>query len=130
MKVLKSVLFFVFGGLAYVGLELLWRGRSHHSMFLAGGTCFLLLGRLSRRQWRLPARALAGSGIITGVELLTGLAVNRAYTVWDYRAMPFNFLGQVCLAFSLLWIPVGLGAMQIYRLLDRIWQRRRVLKMN
>ena len=118
--ILKKTLLFAAGGTGYVGLEMLWRGRSHGSMFLAGGSCFLLLGRLDRvRRMPLPLRAVAGSGVITAVELLAGLIANRDYRVWDYRDLPLNFLGQICLAYSLLWIPVSLGAIGLYRLLDK-----------
>ena len=48
------------------------------------------------------------------MELLTGLAVNQNYTVWDYRAMPLNFMGQICLTYSLLWVPVSLLGMKLY----------------
>ena len=104
-----------------MGMELLWRGRSHGSMFLAGGLCFLLLGRLNSAQPRLPIiwRALAGAGIITMVEYAAGLVFNRNYTVWDYRAMPMNYHGHICLAFSLLWLPIAIGAMAVYRYLDK-----------
>ena len=121
MKLRKPLLLFCTGGLAYVGLELLWRGRSHSSMFLAGGTCFLLLGKLSKIRPRLPLPLRGGMGalIITQVELLTGLLVNRNYNVWDYRQEPLNFYGQICLPFSLLWIPISLGAMYLYDRLDR-----------
>ena len=82
MKFWKQAVLFYLGGCAYMGLELLWRGWSHGSMFFAGGTCFLLLGRLkSQPPW---VKAVAGAGIITGVELLTGLLVNRQYQVWDF----------------------------------------------
>lgn len=114
----KSVLFAA-GGCAYVGLELLWRGRSHSSMFLAGGSSFLLLGALERRHLSLPVRCAAGTGAITAVELITGLLANRDYAVWDYRQAPFNFLGQICLPFSLLWVPVGLAGMHLYRIVDK-----------
>ena len=107
------------GGAAYVGLELLWRGRSHISMFLAGGTCFLLLGRLNRTPLPLPARAVAGAGIVTAVELAAGLLANRDYAVWDYRGLPMNFLGQICLPYTLLWIPVSALGMVLYGALDR-----------
>ena len=98
-------------------------------MFLAGGTCFLLLGKLRRTNppLPLPLQAIAGAGIITSVELLAGLLVNRDYHVWDYRDAPFNYYGQICLPFSLLWIPVSLGAMLLYETLDRQfskWQKR------
>ena len=104
---------FTAGGCGYMTLELLWRGWSHGSMFLAGGSCFLLLGKLNRVQPRLPLpfRALTGAGIITMVELLAGLLANRDYAVWDYRRVPANFHGQICLPFSLLWIPISIGAM-------------------
>ncbi len=119
MKIWKRTGLFVLGGAAYVGLELLWRGRSHISMFLAGGTCFMLLGRLNRTGLPLPLRAVAGAGIVTAVELAAGLLANRDYAVWDYRGMPMNFLGQICLPYSLLWIPVSALGMVLYRLVDR-----------
>ena len=104
-----------------MALELLWRGWSHGSMFLAGGVCFLLLGHLNQLQPRLPLplRALAGAGIITMIEYAAGLVVNRNYAVWDYRDQPLNYHGQICIGFCLLWIPVALGAMAIYHLLNR-----------
>ena len=112
MGIGKELGMFCFGGSTYVGLEVLFRGRSHGSMFLAGGSCFLLLGRLGKLP--LPLRSMAGAGVITAVELVTGLVFNRDYRVWDYRELPLNFRGQVCLPFSLLWIPVGLGATALY----------------
>lgn len=121
MGILRKIGLFTLGGGSYVGLEMLWRGRSHVSMFVAGGVCFLLLGRLSRAKSRLSLsmRAVVGAGIITAVELVTGLLCNREYGVWDYRQVPMNFLGQICLPYSLLWIPVSLGAMALYDLVDR-----------
>ena len=117
-KMLRKTGMFALGGWGYVGLELLWRGRSHSSMFLAGGTCFLLLGALEKQKIPIAVKAVAGSGIITGVELLAGLLCNRDHKVWDYRGLPWNWAGQICLPYSLLWVPVGLGAMAIYRLVE------------
>jgi uncharacterized membrane protein len=116
----RQMTMFLLGGAGYVGLEYLWRGRSHISMFLAGGTCFLLLGRLNRTGLPLPLRAVAGAGIVTMVELAAGLLANRDYAVWDYRGMPMNFLGQICLPYSLLWIPVSLAAIWLYDRLDGV----------
>lgn len=115
-----SVLWYL-GGMAYTGLELLWRGWSHGSMFAAGGTCFLLIGHLGELDRPLPLtwRMLAGAGIVTFVELAAGLLVNRNYQVWNYSAMTGNFLGQICLPFTLLWIPVSLGAIWSYDFLNR-----------
>ena len=114
------MLFFL-GGAGYVLLELLYRGRSHYSMFLAGGVCFLLLGKLEEVEPRLPGviRPLVGAGIITTVELAAGLIFNRDYAVWDYRGIPGNFCGQICPIFPLLWIPLAWGAGKLYRRLRR-----------
>ena len=88
-------------------------------MFFAGGTCFLLLGKLGKVTKNPLTRAFVGAGIITGVEFLTGLLVNRNYRVWDYRDMPLNIKGQICIPFCLLWLPVGLGAILLYDVLDK-----------
>ena len=126
MDIRKPILFFCAGGLAYVGLELLWRGHSHGSMFLAGGTCFLLLGKLNKVKPRLPflLRGCMGALVITQVELLAGLLFNRGYTVWDYRNTPVNFFGQICLPYCLLWIPLSLTAMWLYDRLDTQLERK------
>ena len=119
MKTWRKMGFFCMGGGAYVLLELLWRGRSHVSMFGAGGACFLLLGRLDREPLPLPARAAVGAGVITAVELGTGLLVNRDHRIWDYRGVPGNVAGQICPLFTALWVPVSLTGMGLYRWLDR-----------
>ena len=118
MEILKKTALGCLGGGAYVGLECLWRGYSHISMFAAGGVCFLLLGRISKAPWRV--RALLGPMIVTGVELTMGLLVNRSYQVWDYRGIPGNFLGQICPTYTLLWLPVSLAAMAVYPHLDKL----------
>ena len=122
-KCIKQGLLFTAGGAGYVGLELLYRGRSHISMFAAGGSCFLLLGRL-RRQERPPAvRALLGGLTVTGVELAAGLLVNRDHSVWDYRRMPMNFRGQICPGFTALWIPLSAAAMGLYRAMENLLEQ-------
>lgn len=125
MKIWKQAVLFYLGGCAYMGLELLWRGRSHGSMFIAGGTCFLLIGQLNQVQPRLPLplRAVTGAGIVTMVELGVGLLCNRNFEVWDYRERAGNFLGQICPAFTVLWIPVSLMALGLHMLLSRRMDR-------
>lgn len=86
----------------------------------------MLLGGIAKRKPRLPliVRGLAGAGVVTMVELLAGLIINRDHHVWDYRNMPMQFRGQICLPFSLLWVPLSLGAMRAYTFLDQKIQKR------
>ena len=120
MKIWKNAVFFYTGGAAYLTIELLFRGRSHGSMFLAGGTCFVLIGQLNHVHPKLPVplRALAGAGIVTMVEFAAGLLVNRDFGVWDYRDQPGNLMGQICPLFSTLWIPLSLLAIYLYGLME------------
>ena len=125
MGIFRKTALFVLGGGTYVGLELLWRGRSHFSMFLAGGTALLLIGQLNRVKPKLPLlfRAVAGAGIITMVELAAGLIFNADYSVWDYRDRWGNWLGQICPLFSLLWIGLAALVLLIYDPLEKMFSR-------
>ena len=120
MKFWKQSVLFYLGGCAYMGIELLWRGRTHGSMFVAGGACFLLIGQLNhvRPRLPLPLRALTGAGIVTMVELGAGMVFNRQYQVWDYRDQPGNFMGQICPLFTALWIPLSLAAALLFEQME------------
>lgn len=49
-----------------------------------------------------------GTVFITGVEFIFGCIFNISLgmNVWNYDNMLFNLLGQICLPFSLLCVPV------------------------
>jgi len=114
MKYWQDSVIFVLGGILYASLEIIFRGWTHPSMFVVGGLCVVLIGRLDEFAPGLPlaAQAVTGAMIVTGMELASGLVVNvlLGWNVWDYSGHPFNFMGQICLLFSLLWIPASLGA--------------------
>lgn len=102
------------GGLLYVILELVWRGRSHWTMFVLGGICFVALGLINEvLPWDMPLwqQVLVGAAIVTVLEFLTGCAVNLwlDWSVWDYSGLPSNILGQICPQYCLLWLPVSLA---------------------
>ena len=98
---------FSIGALGYMLLELLWRRRTHWTMGIAGGVCFSVLYDWYNRypSVRFLDKCVAGSLLITVVELFTGLLVNRVHhwNVWDYSALPFQLFGQICLRYSLYW---------------------------
>lgn len=79
-SVCKTAILFVFGGLAYFGLEVLFRGHSHWTMFVLGGFLFLILGELNEGllEWDTPLiwQGVLGSAIVTGAELVTGMILN------------------------------------------------------
>ena len=116
----KNTVLFTIGGGIYVSLELLWRRRSHWTMFVLSGGCFLAIGQLGRKWPGLPlaCRAVLGSAICTAGELVTGLVCNRDHAIWDYRGLPGTFRGQICLPFSLLWVPLSALAAVLFRRLD------------
>lgn len=104
----KLLFLFLLGGIVYVGIELLWRGRSHWSMFIVGGLCFVSIGEINEIfPWDMPllCQMVISSFIVTGMELFSGIILNifLRWGVWDYSMLPYNFLGQICLLFSVLW---------------------------
>ncbi len=107
MKLKKHILIFFIGALGYGLLELLWRGRTHWSMLLAGGICLSLYYKLCEDEKNMPffKKCTMGALIITCVELIFGIVFNVALnlSVWDYSALPLNFHGQICLPFFVLW---------------------------
>ena len=48
--------------------------------------------------------------VCTSIDYLTGMVANRNFELWDYRDMPFNFQGQVCLQNSLFYTVVATWA--------------------
>lgn len=109
MKALRSLVLIGIGGLLYVMIELAFRGRTHWTMFIVGGLCFWMIGLINEIiPWEMPLwkQCIIGAVIVTTVEFLSGCIINLGlgWNVWDYSNMPLNFLGQICLPFSLLWV--------------------------
>ncbi len=113
----ENAVIFSTGAVGYGLIEVAFRGITHPSMLLAGGISLISLGAVNRRMRGQPLlfRGVAGSAVITSVELLFGEIFNRllGLKVWDYSAMPLNFQGQICLPFSLIWGFLSLAAMAL-----------------
>ena len=139
---MEAVLFLI-GGRLYTWIELLWRGRTHWTMFILGGGGFVILGLLNEYRipwhWCLLRQAVVGAMVITVLEFITGCIVNLwlGWGVWDYSDLPFNILGQVCLYYFLLWIPLCMAGivlddwirylvyMALHRLFPKMKERER-----
>ena len=108
MRGVRPLVLWCIGGLLYVLCELVFRGRSHWTMFLVGGLCFWLIGLINEViPWDMPIwqQCIIGALIITAVEFVAGCIINigLGWQVWDYSGLPFNILGQICLPFTVLW---------------------------
>ena len=109
----KHLILGTIGGLIYVLFELISRGYSHWTMFLLGGTCFVLLGLINEiLDWDTPLtlQMLIGCTVITVLEFITGCVVNLwlGWNVWDYSDLKFNILGQISLFSSIGWYFISL----------------------
>lgn len=99
---------FLLGAGGYPLLEILYRGRTHPAMGLAGGLGLIALNRINRGRRSLPGRVIRGACAITAIEYITGLIFNRRHRIWDYRGARGHIQGQVCPRFFLVWM--GLAA--------------------
>lgn len=104
----KETIIFVIFGFLYICLELLYRGHTHISMFFVGGLCGVLIGLINDNTPDMPLfyQCILGTTIVTLIEFISGCYLNiyLGLGVWDYSHVPFNFLGQVCLPFSIIWM--------------------------
>ena len=101
---------FSLGAAAYGMMEILFRGYTHWTMVLTGGTCVLTLYYLSGWLLSIPlfGAAVVGALIITFYEFFVGVVVNLrlGWDVWDYSSQPGNVLGQICPVFTGIWFTI------------------------
>lgn len=111
---MKYLFLFLTGGFAYFYIEILYRGFSHFSMIICGGLAFILCGAINQLMHfkiSVISQMILSMFIITALEFITGYIVNirLGWNVWDYSGLPFNLLGQICLAYSLVWLIISLA---------------------
>jgi len=114
-----GILLFLIGGTAYVLLELCWRRRTHLSMFVVGGACFRLIGKIytvfsNKALW---FRCVVSAVVVSTVEFISGCYLNLHLkcNVWDYTHKRCNLLGQVCLLYTALWGLLSIPAGALYK---------------
>lgn len=114
MKYIKKyVLLFILGAVGYAAIEIIWRGRTHWSMMIAGGLCFILFSMVAEMlngKSILVKAAVCAVGV-TAIEFIFGVVFNiwLGMSVWDYSNVPFNIMGQICPMFSILWVGVAIA---------------------
>ena len=116
MKLLfKYLILFLTGAMVYGIIEILWRGRTHWTMAVLGGICFVICGGVNEYlSWETPLllQCLICAILITAAELAAGMVLNvrMGLAIWDYSELPFQYQGQICLGYSCLWYLLSLAA--------------------
>lgn len=121
-RILKYPALLLVGGLIYAALELLFRGRTHWSMMIAGGVSTVILYLIAVKSGSaLWQKWIMGGAAITTVEFLFGVVFNLKLQmgVWSYSRMPLNLMGQICPLFTLLWIALSAAAIPLLTFVDR-----------
>lgn len=110
-RFVELILMFLFSGTVYMCIELIYRQYTSISMGVLGGLCglfIMLLNDFYTYGMDYLLQGFLSSVFITCSEFLCGQIVNQNYTIWDYRHLPFNIDGQICLPFMLIWLVLAL----------------------
>ena len=84
-KLSEYLLLWALGGSFYYAFEVFFRGFSHWSMFVLGGFCLIFCAQQGIwTHWSAPLWKMH-------------------WNVWDYTGMPFQFMGQICLPFAVIF---------------------------
>lgn len=120
----KYIFIFLFGGFGYGLLEIAFRGFTHWSMIITGGSALLILYLINHALPNTPTilKALIGALSITIIEFSVGIIVNKVFSfgVWDYTGTPGNILGIITPSFSLIWFMISLIMISVFKNIQRI----------
>lgn len=115
---MEQTVIFLFGAINYTAIEILWRGYSHWTMSVTGGICAVVLYMLNKnfKKVKMPYKCLVGAMCITLIELITGIIVNLIlkWNIWDYSEKPFNFMGQICPLYFVLWFLLCIPVVKLF----------------
>lgn len=81
--------------------------------------------RFGERSWKAIGLSFLVNGLVcTSIDFGTGMVANQHYELWDYRKLPFNFMGQVCLQNSMVYtIAATLVVWLLYPAMDSAIRR-------
>lgn len=105
---LEHIIMIVISGIIYYGIEILWRGYSHWTMFIVGGIAGFLIGEINHCvPWSISivGQMVLSTIIVTIIEFVAGCIINiwLGWNVWSYILLPYNLYGQICLLYVNLW---------------------------
>ena len=105
-NIMRIIFFYCFAGGLYMTMELIYRQYTDYHMFYLAGIIGILI--LSINEWLnydtdfVLQVFICGTCALIG-ELICGLIFNADYSIWDYRNLPFQFMGQIQLYFAFIW---------------------------
>lgn len=109
-EIYKFIILFIIGAVLYMGIEIGFRGYTFYLMGLCGAFAFVTIGYTNEFiEWECPIwiQGIFSGLVITGYELIFGLLFNQDYNMWSYLDLPYNYQGQICLLFSIIWCFLG-----------------------
>ena len=110
-RLFKYISIYIFSGVLYITIELLFRQRTDITMFFLASICGLILAGLNNiytYELDFSIQVILSTFCITLGEYIFGVIFNSDYNIWDYRNLPFNINGQICLYFSLVWLVISI----------------------
>ena len=120
----KHILLFILGGFGYGLLEIAFRGFTHWSMIITGGSSLLILYLINHAlpKTHLLIKALFGAITITIIEFSVGIIVNKIFSfgVWDYTGTPGNILGIITPAFSVCWFIISFIMIYLFKCVQKV----------
>ena len=109
---------FVISGFIYTMLELIWRGRTHWTMFLCAGLCGLVIANINNNWLEFDTdfriQVFVSALMCSTFEFFFGIIFNEDFSIWDYRGMwgTVHALGdQVNVIFFGIWIIISVFAL-------------------
>lgn len=110
----KEIFIFMVMGCIYTNIELVCRGYTHPSMLVVGGLCGMLIGLINNiaPNKKLYKQCFLSMIIVTCLEFISGYILNikMGLDIWNYSDLPFNFMGQISLLFSVFWFLLSIIA--------------------
>lgn len=132
-RIIQLLIIFILSGTIYCIIEILFKGPergTHWSMFMLAGLAGVVfidgLNNVFSYEMDYLLQGIICSVMITIWEYFTGNIFNLDYSIWDYRDMPLNLNGQICLPFMLVWFIIAMIFIPILDYIEWKWFKYKV----
>lgn len=109
-KMLQLTSIGIVSGFIYCGLEILWRGWTHWTMFILAFIVGIIISQYNNMftyDMDLVWQVLFGGLTSIMLEYLFGITFNQDFTIWDYRGLWGTFAqNQLNILFCCAWFVI------------------------